>query len=364
MAALKDRDKLDPPAFPGAAGTPAGGAQVAAAPADGASGSYPGKPMAALGSRALALWREKRDFLREQEAIAADPAQKFALMKQIEEAERKIRELGIQAPVDFVIVTALEEELDAVLRQLPSYWKLPPSAADVRVYFGADLPVTFSDGTAGAYSAVVVTLLNMGRFEAATAVGDAVRRWRPRYVVLVGIAGGFSEEDVALGDLLISDQVVDYELQKITEEGPKVRYRVHAADPRLLGAAQSYQGDGWYERVSAPRPADGRPRRVIGPIATGDKVVAFGKLLDRYQAHWPKLIGVEMEAGGAASACFQAAQAPGIFMIRSVSDLADADKDSDEVRRWRAYACEVAAAYAVALLESGPVVAGTREDPR
>jgi hypothetical protein len=42
-------------------------------------------------------------------------------------------------------------------------------------------------------------------------------------------------------------------------------------------------------------------------------------------------------------------------MVRGVSDLADAAKDSDVVDRWRAYACEVAAAYAIGLLRSGPI---------
>ncbi len=43
---------------------------------------------------ALQTWREKLDFLRQQEAVVADPAQKFALSKQIEEATQKIQELG------------------------------------------------------------------------------------------------------------------------------------------------------------------------------------------------------------------------------------------------------------------------------
>jgi hypothetical protein len=41
-----------------------------------------------------AIWKEKLEYLRSQEAIASDPAQKFALMKQIEEAQVKVRELG------------------------------------------------------------------------------------------------------------------------------------------------------------------------------------------------------------------------------------------------------------------------------
>jgi hypothetical protein len=45
-------------------------------------------------SDALAIWKEKLDYLQQQEAISADPAHKFALKKQIEEAEDKIREMG------------------------------------------------------------------------------------------------------------------------------------------------------------------------------------------------------------------------------------------------------------------------------
>ncbi len=51
--------------------------------------TFPGKA-----SSALAVWREKLEFLRQQEATASDPAQRFALRKQIEEAEKKIGELG------------------------------------------------------------------------------------------------------------------------------------------------------------------------------------------------------------------------------------------------------------------------------
>jgi hypothetical protein len=45
-------------------------------------------------SGALAIWQEKLDFLLEQQAVAADPAQKFQLRKQIDECRAKIRELG------------------------------------------------------------------------------------------------------------------------------------------------------------------------------------------------------------------------------------------------------------------------------
>jgi hypothetical protein len=45
-------------------------------------------------SGALAIWQEKLDYLQQQEAITADPNQKFNLSKLTEEAQRKIQELG------------------------------------------------------------------------------------------------------------------------------------------------------------------------------------------------------------------------------------------------------------------------------
>lgn len=80
-----------PPAFPGTGTTHAGPAPAYPGdPAPASSSSGGGSPK----SRALALWEEKLVFLEEQEAIAADAAQRFTLRKQIEEAREKVREYG------------------------------------------------------------------------------------------------------------------------------------------------------------------------------------------------------------------------------------------------------------------------------
>jgi nucleoside phosphorylase len=267
--------------------------------------------------------------------------------------------------IDFVIITALTEERDAILNKLTSYTKLPPTEDDIRVYFSADLPATFSDGSTCTYSVILLCLLGMGRVEAANATKDAIHRWKPRYIILVGIAGGFVGNDATLGDILISEQIVDYELQKLRVDKvdgtdnyrPKdsIRYSIHRAEPRLLGAAQNIIGNDWTNGIDEKRPKKGNIKTLFGPIATGDKVDCRGDLWKKNTDAWPKLIGIEMEAGGAASAAFQSANSPGFFMIRSVSDLADADKETANVKKWRKYACDVAASYTIALLQSGPV---------
>ena len=119
----------------------------------------------------------------------------------------------------------------------------------------------------------------MGRVNAATATADAIRLWQPRFLMLVQHgAGGVSAEGVTLGDVLVSNQVVDYELQKLFRGGPQVRYEVHRADQRLLEAATDFADPGW-SALTVPRPMlEGSPTRRIGPIATGDKVDAAGVL--------------------------------------------------------------------------------------
>jgi|GEM_PF-5146141 len=254
--------------------------------------------------------------------------------------------------LDFLLVTALPEERDALLARLPGFSRVPPRRDDVHVYFSADVPT--ADG-AGVYRLVVMPLLGMGRVNAATATTEAIKRWRPRHVVVVGIAGGIAARNVALGDLLISEQVVDYELQKMTAAGIEVRWSVHKASRRLYAAALNVLGDAWTERITIKKPNAGPPRIHVGPIASGDKVVAVQSVLDEYRNVWPALIGVEMEAAGVASACFSAATQPEFFMVRGVSDLADEAKNTAATENLRAYACDVAASYVVELIRNRPI---------
>ncbi len=254
---------------------------------------------------------------------------------------------------DFVIVTALEEERDAILRKLQNYSRTPPSDEDIRTYYLCQVPTTYPDGTTALYEIACVNLLGMGRQHATNATTDAINRWRPRYVLLVGIAGGVGKMDIGLGDVLVADQIVDYELQKLTETGTQMRWEVHRSDARLLTAVRENTEKKWLDMIKEKRPTRGIPRRFIGPIASGDKVIASTAVLDALRADWPRIIGVEMEAAGVASAIAQSVHKPGFLMIKAVSDLADEKKDSNNTKNWRAYANDVAASYAIGFLQCG-----------
>lgn len=210
--------------------------------------------------------------------------------------------MAVSAPVDFLIIAALEEERDALLRRLPGFQQLPPSEDDVRVYYAARIQAAHPGGSPCTYSVVVVCLSNMGRVQTTATASDAIRRWNPGYVILVGIAGGLKSAGVALGDILIAEQIADYELQKITDERSEIRWTAQPVDQRLLEFSRSLTAETWRTEIKERRPSNesGTPKRHQGTVATGDKVVTVTALLESFRNQtWPKLIGVEMEAGGA-----------------------------------------------------------------
>ena len=254
--------------------------------------------------------------------------------------------------VDFLIVTALSEEREAVLKLLPGAQKLD-ATEDVYTYHRARVPVKTEQGTNGSYNVIVMSYLGMGRVQASAATAHAIHRWQPRCVLLVGIAGGFAKYDVQIGDILIAEQIIDYSLQKLKEGEDEIRWMTYQTDEQMRSFAKNLRPSEYEELLPKTRPSEGTPTVRFGNIASGDKVDARGETITKFGQTWPNLIGIEMEAGGAAVAALQAAYKPKFFMVRCVSDLADNRKDT--VGNWWQYACDVAAAFAIALLKRGPL---------
>jgi nucleoside phosphorylase len=79
-------------------------------------------------------------------------------------------------------------------------------------------------------------LLGMGNDEAAISTVRVIDRWRPAYILMVGIAGGVPGK-VSLGDVVISDFVYYYEPAKRTPKGDQRRAQQFLSDRLLYGRA-------------------------------------------------------------------------------------------------------------------------------
>ena len=222
-----------------------------------------------------------------------------------------------------MIITALPEERDAVLSKLGKVEQVPGAKDRREVYFSAELkpkPLTYGESGQN-YAIKVLCLPGMGRVAGALAASNAIHAWHPQYVLLVGIAGGFAPE-AQLGDVLISDQILDYELQKVGTNTVEFRPNYPPVNHRLLHAAQNYIDSSWLSLVTQSRPQGSEPSVVFGTVATGDKVVNNQVMIDQLKGlpRRSRLVGVEMEAGGATAAAHQ--NETGFLMIDGVSDAA------------------------------------------
>ncbi|KEY51266.1 hypothetical protein EN41_06105 [Agrobacterium tumefaciens] len=252
---------------------------------------------------------------------------------------------------DFAIVTALPQELAAVLEYFPTLQKV--IIGESRTYYQGI--VVAHDGTTK-YRVVVALLQRMGNVQAAAETAELIRHWMPRYVVMCGIAGGLHPGKQRLGDVVISTDVVYYELGKVRENGLERRPVSYMSDPLLIDRAMHmHLGSAWRARL--PQRPDNCassatvPAVHFAPVASGDKVIASEADVKSLILLHPKLAAVEMEGGGVAASAMAAARRIGFFMVRSICDFADDSKNDN----WQKYAAHAAASFLSDFLSTRPV---------
>jgi nucleoside phosphorylase len=220
---------------------------------------------------------------------------------------------------------------------------------DPHVYYRGDLPIV---GTSDSYEVVVTALLEPGNVTAGVETTELLKRWQPRYVLVVGIAGGFPEKQVQKGDVLIANYVYYYEPGKSRPLGEERRARQYRCDRILWAKAKNYEAAEWKGEVGVALPGGFEtyvPRALFGTIGCGELVVADEKKRTELLAECSQMLGVAMEAAGVAMAVENADV--GFLEIRGVSDTADLTKDD----AWHEYAANSAAAFTAGFLRSKPV---------
>jgi len=244
--------------------------------------------------------------------------------------------------VDVAVITALPLELDALVRHGGPWRKEVSSAGSIRTFYTCQ--------TSTGVSIVGTCTRGVGQVSAALATREVLSLWHPKKVFLVGIAGGLGTE-VELGDIVASEQVVDYELGKVMSGGFTPRWSVYRGDPRLLMKIADFRDTGWRSQISIPRP-DGAaarlPRVVPGVVLSGNKVIADENTAGTLCSVWRRAAAIEMEAAGVAAAIYENPNGPAFLMLKAICDQADGKKDDT----WQPYAADVAGAFCVAFVQA------------
>lgn len=239
------------------------------------------------------------------------------------------RELIMPKEAELVIFVALEEELEILARSL-NFKKIAGTPEAQGQLDGVDVDV--------------ICPRNMGRVAAAVAMSRylAKRHRKPKLVLVVGLAGGFEENKTIPGHIVVVTKVVDLALRKVGDEaeGPSPHFRRedYTLQDQLMKQILSDEFDSHAWSTQAAKdfewPVDRRPSLHYGSMASADEVVASNEWRQQIlqgKGGEPKLLGVEMEAGGVCAAA-QKDGAP-VSMLRVVSDQADPAKADDGWRK-------------------------------
>ena len=180
--------------------------------------------------------------------------------------------LGREPAIDIAILTVLEPEYAAAAARVEDPSPVEGTAARRYRWIRGEIESSTYDRP---YHVVVGMAGDKGEVAGALATRAAIGRWNPRYVLLVGIAGGVGGS-ASVGDVVLPDPIWSYEVGHLADSfTPKLgSHYDYAPDPALLRAALAVR-PAWLHGIRAEPPGKRPPSSVVsGPIASGDKRIA------------------------------------------------------------------------------------------
>jgi nucleoside phosphorylase len=232
---------------------------------------------------------------------------------------RKFKELNLQDcdwiknQIDVVLLTATDVELNAVLDELKSY---PGKRTQFKMFEG---PETYYAGKFGAFK-VIVTKCRMGSIGEGSvilATEQAQRIWKPKAIIMVGIAFGKDPTKQKIGDVLVASQIISYEPQRI---GEAVQHRgtIPPTNTSLLNRFENVHN--W----DFPDTNGGSCRHQVGAILSGEKLIDDAEFKTALFKQFPQAIGGEMEGAGLCAASGRVGVA--WILVKAICDWADGEK--------------------------------------
>jgi nucleoside phosphorylase/HEAT repeat protein len=281
--------------------------------------------------------------------------------------------------VDFGIITIREDEFVAVFDRLPKPFE---TVTGERIYNLHQ--IVFADGSS--YTIATVRCAQQGNGEAQQVANAILHDLEPRWLLVVGIAGGAPAMEFTLGDVIVATEVADFNVGSATAAGTR-QYALtgwvthpaaqkHVANlpalstrlgpwntPKSIGqkrpgvdlsSVNFCASSEWNQKVRETlevqfKDPRRKPKVTAGAIACSDLVVKDADLFHSWLQWFRQAKAVEMESAGV----HRAAHAKGVpfLSIRGLSDIIGFKRDD----LWVAYACHTAAAFTVAFLKSKPL---------
>lgn len=249
---------------------------------------------------------------------------------------RAINETPQDYKYDLAIICALRApELNEVLK-LPFSWSVHNELGDYTNYY---------EGVYQDKRLLCAFSYEMGMPAASILATKIVNLFKPRYLVMTGIAAGVDREKVKYGDIMVADPCFDYGSGKRTIENGESVFKPDYRQVRLDNGiakifdelkTQSHLLREIKDKCDYEKP-DNDLSIHVGSFGSGSAVLADPSIIERIRAHDRKLLGFDMEAYGVMLAgALSGVPSTISVVIKSVSDFGDLMKD-DKYQKYAAY---------------------------
>lgn len=244
--------------------------------------------------------------------------QRIGNLRNVRVEEMKNVKQRIKGKLLLVTVTDIET------RQL--LFNMSPIPEKEHILSVSELNSTYYIGLLGKNDvvAVQVSMGTTGRDAVGNKVNEAIRLWKPKGIIMLGIAFGIDENKQKIGDILVAQQVIPYESEKLVEG---------ASIPRGI---PSQSGTKIYDRFKSAfdwhYSLDGGFSSSVhyGALLSGEKLINNKQFMEELKRKYPEAIGGEMESSGLASAAnFQGVHE--WIIVKGICDWGY-EKDADKAK--------------------------------
>jgi nucleoside phosphorylase len=119
-------------------------------------------------------------------------------------------------PFDFGIITVIEDEFEAILDQFSETPANTPDRHSGEREYGLRQLKTVNNRQ---YNIAIANCGAQGNLPSKDLAEDMIRELKPRWLLLVGIAGAIPSSDFGLGDVAISSYIHDFSLEALLPRG-------------------------------------------------------------------------------------------------------------------------------------------------
>ena len=170
---------------------------------------------------------------------------------------------------------------------------------------------------------IVHRVSKQGESEAQNSTTDGIESWSPEAVISLGIAFGANHHKQRIGDVLVSENIRDYELVRLNPDGGQELRSDKPSCSRSL-----YQLFSMTDQVTKCDPywSIRWPTVHFGTLLSGNKLIDNANQKNRFLELEPTAIGGEMEAVGVQKAADR--KKVDWITVKAICDWADGNKNS------------------------------------